>query len=329
MKNISIIGGGSWGTTLGNVLADNGHNVKVYMRDSKASAEFNKNHTLNKYLPNVKFNDSMISTDDINEAGDCEIAVFAIPSQSIRSVLEEHSDLFQNCIVVNVSKGIEIKTGKVLSEVFAEFINKDNFVALSGPTHAEEVAIKLPTTIVSSSVSIKNMEIIQDVFMNDYFRVYTNPDLMGVEIGGATKNVLSLGIGIIDGLGYGDNSKAAILTRGIHEIVRLGECLGAESKTFYGLTGIGDLIATSTSVHSRNRQAGILIGKGYSLEETEKEVGMVVEGIKTTKAVYELSRNLEVDMPITTEIYKLIYEDSNLESAYTKLMLRDRKEETL
>lgn len=329
MKNIAVIGGGSWGTTLGNVLADNGHKVTIYMRDSKASDEFNKNHSLDKYLPGVQFNESMTSTDRIEDVGSCDIAVFAIPSQSIRAVLEEHSELFQDSIVVNVSKGIEIKTGKVLSDVFGEFIDKNNFVALSGPTHAEEVAIRMPTTIVSSSLSSENMEIIQDAFMNEYFRVYTNPDLVGVEIGGATKNVLSLGIGIIDGLGYGDNSKAAILTRGIHEIVRLGEELGADSKTFYGLTGIGDLIATSTSVHSRNRQAGILIGKGHSLEETEKEVGMVVEGIKTTKAVYELSKKLNVEMPITTEIYKLIYEDSDLDEAYTKLMLRGRKEESL
>lgn len=329
MKKISVIGGGSWGTTLANVLADNGHDVKIYMRDELATKNFNSHHTLNKYMKDVVFNDKIQAFSNVEDVSDCEICVFAIPTQNVRSFLDDKGHLFKGKIIVNVSKGIEEKTGKVLSDVFGEYYNKNYFVALSGPTHAEEVAIKMPSAIVSSSISRKNMEIIQGVFNNYYFRVYTNSDLMGVEIGGATKNILSLGIGIIDGLGYGDNTKAAILTRGIHEIRRLGLALGANASTFYGLTGIGDLIATSTSIHSRNRQAGILLGKGLSIDEMQEKVGMVVEGLVTTKAVYELSNRLGVDMPITRVIYGLVYENLSLDESYDTLMLREMKEETL
>lgn len=329
MKKIGVIGGGSWGSTLANVLADNGHDVKIYMRDKAASDKFNGDHSLEKYMPGIKFNENIVSTYLIEDLKDIEIAVFSIPSQNIRGFLQDYHNLFTGKIIVNAAKGIELKTGKLLSDVFAEFYDKDKFVALSGPTHAEEVIIKMPSAIVSSSISKDNMDLVQDVFINNYFRVYTNGDLKGVEIGGASKNVLSLGIGIIDGLGFGDNSKAAVLTRGIHEITRLGVELGAKENTFYGLTGIGDLIATATSPHSRNRQAGILIGKGMSIEETKKEVGMVVEGINTTKAVYDLSLKLNVDMPITQEIYRVLYEDAEFSESYDRLMLRDRKTEKL
>lgn len=327
IKEVGVVGGGSWGSTLANVLADNGHKTQIYMRDEKAKDDFNKDHSLDKYLPGVSFNKALLATSSIEDLRESEVIIFAIPTQSIRSVLESYSNIFEGKIIVNVSKGIEMSTGKMISEIFEEYYQPDNFVALSGPTHAEEVAIKMPSAIVSSSTSPSNMNLVQDLFSNDYFRVYTNSDLVGVEIGGATKNIFSLGIGIIDGLGYGDNTKAAILTRGIHEISKLGLRLGARASTFYGLSGIGDLIATSTSPHSRNRRAGIYLGKGLSIEETEKEVGMVVEGIKTTKAVYELKEKLGIDMPITNEIYRLLFENADLAGAYENLMSREKKTE--
>lgn len=327
IKEVGVVGGGSWGSTLANVLADNGHRTLIYMRDEKATEIFNKDHSLGKYLPGVSFNKTLKATSSIVDLSGCEIIIFAVPTQSIRGVLESYSNVFEGKVIVNVSKGIEMSTGKMISEIFEEYYSRDKFVALSGPTHAEEVAIKMPSAIVSSSTSPSNMELVQDLFSNDYFRVYTNSDLVGVEIGGATKNIFSLGIGIIDGLGYGDNTKAAILTRGIHEISKLGLRLGARASTFYGLSGIGDLIATSTSPHSRNRRAGIYIGKGLSIEETEKEVGMVVEGIKTTRAVYELKEKLGIDMPITNEIYRLLFEDADLAGAYENLMSREKKTE--
>lgn len=327
IREVGVVGGGSWGSTLANVLADNGHKTQIYMRDEKAKDDFNKDHSLDKYLPGVSFNKALLATSSIEDLRESEVIIFAIPTQSIRSALESYSHIFEGKIIVNVSKGIEMSTGKMISEIFEEYYQPDNFVALSGPTHAEEVAIKMPSAIVSSSTSPRNMNLVQDLFSNDYFRVYTNSDLVGVEIGGATKNIFSLGIGIIDGLGYGDNTKAAILTRGIHEISKLGLRLGARASTFYGLSGIGDLIATSTSPHSRNRRAGIYLGKGLSIEETEKEVGMVVEGIKTTKAVYELKEKLGIDMPITNEIYRLLFENADLAGAYENLMSREKKTE--
>ena len=327
MAKVGVVGGGSWGTSLANVLADNGHHILIYMRDPQAAKDFNENHSLEKYMPGFTFNKGLEASSNIEDLKNYDTLIFAVPTQNIRQVIEENKALFMDKLIVNASKGIEISTGKLISDIFGEYYNKEDFVCLSGPTHAEEVAISMPSAIVSSSLSQANMEFIQDLFMNDYFRVYTNPDLKGVEIAGACKNILSLGIGIIDGLGFGDNTKAAILTRGIHEIARLGTKLGARQETFYGLAGIGDLIATATSPHSRNRQAGILIGKGKSLEETEKEVGMVVEGIKTTTAVYELKEKLGVEMPITDEIYKVIYLGADIEKTSTNLMQRDKKSE--
>ncbi|MDO5718547.1 MAG: NAD(P)H-dependent glycerol-3-phosphate dehydrogenase [Tissierellia bacterium] len=330
MKNIGIIGGGSWGSALAQVLADNGHKVKIYMRDKSSVDEFNLKGTNEKYLPGIVFDRIIRASSDINELSDSEILIFAIPTQSVDSVISKIHNIFDdNAIFVNVAKGIEIKTYKRISQIFNKYIDEDRFVALSGPTHAEEVSIRMPSAIVASSVSERSMNIVQDLFMNKYFRVYTNEDLIGVELGGATKNILALGLGIADGLGYGDNTKAAIMTRGMHEIVRLGTKLGGSAATFYGLTGMGDLIVTSTSMHSRNRKAGICIGKGYSMDQTAKEVKMVVEGIKTCEAVYHLSNDLNIEMPITQEIYKILFKDSDVSNAVENLMERDKKREVL
>lgn len=330
MKRIAIIGGGSWGSALAMVLADNGNDVTMYMRNSETAAEINEYHTNSRYLQDVKLNSEIIATTNIADVSDCEIVVFAVPTQNIRSVLNENSGIFnEHAIFVNVAKGIEIGTNKRISEIFSEFFDENRFVALSGPTHAEEVAIKMPTAIVAASLSDNAMSTVQDVFMNKDFRVYTNEDVIGVELGGATKNILALGLGIADGLGFGDNTKAAIMTRGMHEIARLGIALGGRPETFYGLTGMGDLIVTSTSMHSRNRRAGILIGQGQSIEETEKKVNMVVEGIKTCKAVKSLIEENDVEMPITEEIYNILFNDYSISDSVERLMERNKKREVL
>lgn len=330
MKKIAIIGGGSWGSALAMVLADNGHDVTMYVRNSENASEINNNHTNSRYLQDVKLNTEIVATTNIADVSDSEIVVFAVPTQNIRSVLNENSKVFnENCIFVNVAKGIEIGTNNRISEIFKEFYDEDRFVVLSGPTHAEEVAIKMPTAIVAASLSDNAMSTVQDVFMNKDFRVYTNEDVIGVELGGATKNILALGLGIADGLGFGDNTKAAIMTRGMHEIARLGIALGGRPETFYGLTGMGDLIVTSTSMHSRNRRAGILIGQGHSVEETEKKVNMVVEGIKTCKAVKSLIDEKGIEMPITEEIYNILFNDYSISNSVERLMERNKKREVL
>lgn len=330
MKKIAIIGGGSWGSALAMVLADNGHDVTMYVRNSENASEINNNHTNSRYLQDVKLNTEIVATTNIADVSDSEIVVFAVPTQNIRSVLNENSKVFnENCIFVNVAKGIEIGTNNRISEIFKEFYDEDRFVVLSGPTHAEEVAIKMPTAIVAASLSDNAMSTVQDIFMNKDFRVYTNEDVIGVELGGATKNILALGLGIADGLGFGDNTKAAIMTRGMHEIARLGIALGGRPETFYGLTGMGDLIVTSTSMHSRNRRAGILIGQGHSVEETEKKVNMVVEGIKTCKAVKSLIDEKGIEMPITEEIYNILFNDYSISNSVERLMERNKKREVL
>lgn len=281
MKKIAIIGGGSWGSALAMVLADNGNDVTMYMRNSENASEINEYHANSRYLKDITLNSEIIATTNIADISECEIVVFAVPTQNIRTILTENSGVFNNqALFVNVAKGIEIGTNKRISEIFGEFFDVNRFVALSGPTHAEEVAIKMPTAIVAASLSNSAMSTVQDVFMNRDFRVYTNEDIIGVELGGATKNILALGLGIADGLGFGDNTKAAIMTRGMHEIARLGIALGGRPETFYGLTGMGDLIVTSTSMHSRNRRAGILIGQGHSIEETEKRLIWLLKALR-------------------------------------------------
>lgn len=329
MRNVLVLGAGSWGTALALVLNDNGHNVTLWMRREEQLLEIKETKENKKYLPNIDIPSNMILTNDLIESVKSnDIIILAVPTQNIRGVLEEIKPYTNDSkIFVNVAKGIEAGTQLRVSEIFKDVIGNHPFVVLSGPSHAEEASKKMPTTIVSASNDLKYAELIQDIFSNQYFRVYTNEDIIGVELGGALKNIIAFGAGISDGIGYGDNAKAALMTRGIKEIARLGSVVGAEKLTFAGLAGIGDLIVTCTSQHSRNRKAGLLIGKGYTLDETLKEVGMVVEGIKTIKSTYELSSKLGVEMPITENLYKILYSGEDVEKSVEKLMGRKKKSE--
>ncbi len=259
---------------------------------------------------------------------DVEIIVNAVPSHAVRktaNMLKKYVN--KNQIIVNVSKGLEEETLLRLSEVIEDEIKGVHVAVLSGPSHAEEVGKELPTTCVVAAKERKVAEKVQDVFMNPTFRVYTNPDIVGVELGGALKNIIALCAGVIDGLGFGDNTKAALMTRGIAEITRLGVAMGARIETFAGLSGIGDLIVTCTSQHSRNRRAGILIGKGKTIEETLKEVHMVVEGVHTSKAAYDIAKKYEVDMPIVNEAYEVLFNKKNPKDAVVDLMVRNKTHE--
>ncbi|RKD34324.1 NAD(P)H-dependent glycerol-3-phosphate dehydrogenase [Thermohalobacter berrensis] len=329
LSKIGILGGGSWGTALAVLLAKKGYDIDLWIRNKEQCDNINFSKENVKYLPGVIIPNNVKILNDIEKVVlDKEIIVLAVPSHAVRETLKKiKNKVDKEKTIVNVSKGIECDTLMRISEIVDEEIPNINYAVLSGPSHAEEVAKDIPTTIVTASKKKKVAEYIQEVFMTPKFRVYTNPDVIGVELGGSLKNVIALGAGISDGLGYGDNTKAALMNRGIIEISRLGEKMGANKNTFAGLSGIGDLIVTCTSMHSRNRRAGIKIGKGYSLEEAIESVGMVVEGIKTTKAAYQLSKKYNVKMPITEEIYGVLYEGKDVKNAVINLMLRDKKHE--
>ncbi len=327
--NIAILGGGSWGTAVSKLLSENNHKVRIWFRN-KEKAEIVKNIRENKhYLPDIKIPENILVTSDIHEAvKGADIIVLAVPTQEVRGLITKNIDVFnKDAVLVNLSKGLEKDTLYRISQVCEELLPNNKFVALSGPSHAEEVALEMPTTVVAASSDEEVAKLVQDVFMSDYFRVYINTDIIGVEIGGALKNVIALAVGISNGLGFGDNTKAALINRGIHEIARLAEKMGADKLTFLGLSGIGDLVVTCTSVHSRNRKAGILIGKGYTKEEAAKEVGMVVEGIITTHAAYQMAKNESVEMPIVNELYAVLYLDHKATDTVDRLMKRNKKHE--
>lgn len=329
MKNISVIGAGSWGSALALVLSNKGYNVCMWTLNQNQCDELNTLHTNKVYLKDVTFPKSLVVTTDLKEATkNKEFIVLAVPSQAIRSVCTQIKDFVDNTqIIVNVAKGLEKNSLLRLSEVVKEVLPNNKFVALSGPSHAEEVAKDIPTTLVASSNDQDASKKVQDLFMTSKLRIYTNDDLVGVELGGALKNIIAFGAGISDGIGLGDNSKAALITRGIREISRLGVSMGAKESTFSGLTGIGDLIVTCTSMHSRNRKAGMLIGQGKTLDETLKEVNMVVEGIVATEVAYEVSKKLNVEMPITTAIYNTLYNGVDPTEAINNLMMREKTNE--
>lgn len=324
---IGILGGGSWGTAMAYSLSRK-HDIIIYIRNEEDANFLNEKHENKKYLKGKKLPENIRASADILEVLNQPIVINAIPTQQIRSVLEKNArDFKEDTIIVNLSKGLENKTYKRISEIFKEFLPANRFVALSGPSHAEEVILDMPTSLVASSLDENAARTIQKEFMSDSLRIYTNDDLIGVELGSAVKNVLALGIGIIDGLGYGDNPKAALMTRGIHEMVRFSVAMGGKRNTLYGLTGLGDLIVTATSRHSRNRLAGELIGKGHTLEDLSGEINMVVEGITTAKALYEMSEKEEIYMPITKEINALVYEGQDISTAADNLMNKAEKEE--
>ncbi len=328
MSRVGFIGGGSFGTALAMQLAKKGNEVVIYDRDSEVCEDINKNRKNDKYIKGLSIPENVKATLNIEEAiKDVKYLVLAVPSHVIRSIAKNISGkIDKDVIVISIAKGIEPETNKRLSEVIEEELNNP-VVILSGPSHAEEVAIELPTTLVSTSNDMKYAEEVQELFMTSSLRIYTNDDIIGVEIGGAVKNIIALAAGIGDGVGYGDNSKAALMTRGMKEISRVGVALGGKEETFYGLTGMGDLIVTCTSLHSRNRRAGILIGKGKSLDEALKEVGMVVEGVKACKAFHELNRRINVSMPITEGLYSILFENKNPEQVVCELMGREKKSE--
>ncbi|MGN8713751.1 NAD(P)H-dependent glycerol-3-phosphate dehydrogenase [Hornefia butyriciproducens] len=329
MKNIAVIGAGSWGTALALTLSNKGHQVKICDVDQAHIREMKEHRENVKYLPGIPFNDNLAvvgSTEEAMEGAD--IVLFSAPAQHFRSAFEHAIPLIEDSmVVVNVAKGIEQGTLMRMSEI-ATLLKPDvKYVVLSGPSHAEEVGRFLPTTVAVASKDMKLAEYIQDEFMTDRFRVYTNSDVCGVELGGALKNIIALGAGISDGIGFGDNAKAALMTRGITEMKRLGVSLGADPETFAGLTGVGDLIVTCTSMHSRNRRCGIMIGEGVRPSEATKKVGMVVEGMFTTIAAYELAKRVGVEMPITECIYECINEKIDAREAVEILMGRDKKNE--
>lgn len=328
-SKISILGGGSWGTAIGILLSKKGKDVSLWIRNEEQYGEVFQKRVNSKYLPDIKLPNNLNILKELKEAVvGCEIIVLAVPTSAVRELLEKISDyISETAIIVNLAKGIEVGTLYRVSEISKEILPENSFVSLSGPSHAEEVAIDIPTAVVSASEDLKLAEYIQDIFMAPNFRVYTNKDLIGVELGAALKNIIALGAGIADGLGHGDNTKAALMTRGITEMGMLGEKMGANLSTFWGLSGIGDLIVTCTSMHSRNRRAGILIGEGKTKEEAMEEVGMVVESIKTTKSVYKLSKQYDIDLPITEEIYKILYENIDVNKSVLNLMERDKKHE--
>lgn len=332
MERITVVGAGSWGTALALVLADNDHEVRLWGHRKEQIEEINTHHTNSKYVPSVELPKTIVGYHDLKEAMlDVHTIILAVPTKAIREVLQNICIVTSTPLtIVHVSKGIEPDTLKRISEIIEEEMPTEllkDVVVLSGPSHAEEVVLRHPTTVTVSSKNMKTAEYVQDLFINQHFRVYTNPDVIGVEIGGALKNIIALAAGITDGLGYGDNAKAALITRGLAEIARLGSKMGANPLTFSGLTGIGDLIVTCTSVHSRNWRAGNMLGKGQSLEEVLANMGMVVEGVRTTKAAYQLAKKMDVTMPITFALYDVLFNNQSPKEAVDNLMTRGRTNE--
>ncbi len=329
-KNIAVIGSGGWGTAAAVQLSKCGHRVTLWSWQEAESQRLKNDLENKEFLPGIAIPADINFTSDISCVSQKDLIVLVTPSKVIRSTARSMSPFVTGgTVVVILSKGIEDKTLKTLSDVVAEEIPQATIAVMSGPSHAEEVAMGIPTTNIVACSDIKKAEMVQSTFMSDTFRVYTGCDIIGVELGGALKNVIALCAGILDGIGFGDNTKAALMTRGIAEIARLGEKMGADRDTFMGLSGVGDLIVTCTSMHSRNRRAGILIGQGKTVDEAINEVHMVVEGIVNCRAAYELSKKYEVDMPIVTEAYNVLYNQKDPKAAVLDLMVRNKKKENM
>lgn len=327
MAKVSIMGAGSWGLGLAMLLNNNGHNVKVWSIFPEEIETLKKERENKKCLPGVKIPESIEFTADTEYAiTTSEVIVLAVASPYTRSTAKLFAPYVkEGQYIVNVGKGIEEDTLMTLCQVVEEEIPAATVAVLSGPSHAEEVGRLIPTTCVIGAHKKEDAEYLQNIFMSDVFRVYISPDMLGICIGGALKNVIALAAGIADGLGYGDNTKAALITRGIAEIARLGTAMGADAMTFSGLSGIGDLIVTCASMHSRNRRAGILIGKGYTKDQAMEEVQMVVEGVYSAKAAFALSKKYHVEMPIVEQVNEVLFNGKNPSEAVKELMLRDKK----
>lgn len=328
LGKITVYGAGSWGTALAITIGKAGHEVALLGRNSEEMQRMSKVRENLRYLPGAVLPQNVHPTTDLQVLEDSEVVVLSVPSHSVRTTAQKIRPLIKNtAIIVNTAKGLEEGTHLRLSQVITEELSDNPVVVLSGPSHAEEVGQDMPTTVVVSSPDTQVAEKIQDLMMTPKFRVYTNPDIVGVELGGALKNIIALCTGLADGLGFGDNTKAALMTRGITEITRLGVALGGKPLTFAGLSGVGDLIVTCTSQHSRNRRAGVALGQGKSLEEVLNEVGMVVEGVRITRVAYELSRRLNISMPITEQAYYVLFEGKDPQEAVASLMMRGKKHE--
>lgn len=329
MAEVFIYGAGSFGAALAILFSKAGHhNVTLKARSEEKALDMAKTRIC-PLLPNVKIPDNVVITSTDDNIKNSDIFIIATPSHSVREVCADvKNSLSEKTIVTCVSKGFEEVTLKRMSQVMSEELKNNDCVIMSGPTHAEEIAKLIPTAIVVASYKREAAEYIQDTLSNSSFRIYVSDDVIGVELGGALKNVIALSAGALDGMGLGDNTKAALMTRGITEIARLGVKCGAKSETFAGLSGIGDLIVTCTSMHSRNRRAGLLIGQGKTAAEAINEIGMTVEGYKNAKSAYELSIKHNVDMPIITQVYKILYENKPIDKAIEDLMERPKRHES-
>lgn len=332
MAKIAVLGAGSWGIASSVLLFSNGHQVTLWEFDHQEMTKLSQEREHKQKLPGIIIPKEIEITDDLTPATlGTEMLVLALPSHTVRGVAKKLAGLnLTNPVIVNLAKGIENDTLCRMSEVLKEELPSnlhDKIVTLSGPSHAEEVSGKIPTTVVVAGFQEEVAKKIQQTFMNPYFRVYTNSDIIGVELGGSLKNVIAIAAGICDGMGLGDNSSGALITRGLAEIIRLGEKLGAKRETFAGLSGLGDLVTTCISKYSRNRFVGEQIGKGKTLDQVLKEMTMVAEGVKTTKSAYQLSIKHKVEMPITEQIYKVLFEDKQPQQAIAELMTRDPKSE--
>ncbi|WP_372521100.1 NAD(P)H-dependent glycerol-3-phosphate dehydrogenase [Candidatus Ruminimicrobiellum ovillum] len=328
---ISVLGAGSWGTTLACLLANNGHNVYLWEINEQAAQKLNEERVI-PFIGGATIPKNVVISSDLNVVNETEAVLFVVPSHFLRSTVMSIKKLnidLGKKLIISATKGIEnetlLRVSQIIEEIYPETKNK--IVALSGPSHAEEVSKQIPTVVTSAS---KNEELaikVRDLFMNDYFRVYTQDDIVGVELGASLKNVFAVAGGIIDGLNFGDNTKAAIISRGLKELISLGVALGGKEKTFYGLSGVGDLMVTCFSKHSRNRNLGEMLAKGKTLEQAEKELKMVAEGVKTCKSAYQLGKNLNIELPIINQVYEVLFKNKDAKQAVYDLMTRTPKAE--
>lgn len=334
-KKIAVLGAGSWGSILASVLVENHNQVMLWTNSEEQAKELNEKHTNERYIKDYTYPEELITTLDLKEAvTDADFVLFAVPTKVIRLVAQQLVDVLKELsikpILIHASKGLELGTHKRISEVILEEVPeqyRSGMVVFSGPSHAEEVANKDITLITAASENMDNAHAVQKIFMNNYLRIYTNSDVVGVEVGAAFKNIIAIGAGILHGLKYGDDAKAALMTRGLAEISRLGVAMGADPLTFMGLSGVGDLIVTCTSVHSRNWRCGNQLGQGKKLDEIIENMGMVIEGINTCKAAYELANQLNLSLPICNAMYNVLYNNADIPTEIENLMERPGKSE--
>ncbi len=326
---VAFVGAGSWGTSLARVLAPSVASIVLWSRDREVVEEIHTKRVNSVYLPTFELPANIEATNDIRAIDDADIIVISTPTQYIAGVIREHNLNLSDKPVVSVSKGIERGTLRRISELLREEagVEEHNFAVLTGPSHAEEVARETPTTVVAVSSNDKIGKLVQDLFLTPYFRVYHSRDVVGAELGGAFKNVIAISAGIVEGIGFGDNTKAALMTRGLAELVRLGDVLGADAMTFSGLSGLGDLIVTCTSKFSRNRHVGELIGQGQTLADIQNSMRMVAEGVASTESIRDLGRRHNVELPIVEQVYRILFEHVAPLTAIQELMVRESKAE--